>query len=98
MTSSRDTSEHASRTTGFARMLDRHGHARSRADREPLTQRVTAAACYAMIIAIAVIIALQPVSDDLGPGQGAVLTGLLTPIALAAINRRARSGARRPPS
>ena len=91
MTSSRDTSEHASRATRFARMLKRRRHARARADLEPLTQRVMAAACYAMIIAIAVIIALQPVSDDLGPGQGAVLTGLLTPIALAAINRRARS-------
>jgi hypothetical protein len=72
-------------------MLERRRHARACADHEPLTQRVMAAACYSMIVAIAVIIALQPVSDDLGLGQGAVLTGLLTPIALAAINRRARS-------
>ena len=95
MTPSQDTGNRAARTTRLAKLLDRHRRARPAAEHEPLPQRVMAAACYAMVLAIVLVIALQPVSDDLGPGQGAVLTGLFTPIALAAINRRARSGTRR---
>ncbi|NUP46411.1 MAG: hypothetical protein HOW97_03720 [Catenulispora sp.] len=64
--------------------------------REPLPLRLTAAACYAMIIAIVVVVALQPVTDDLGPGQGAVATALATPLTLAAINRHARKRAGQP--